>query len=441
MFAYVDMQTKQSGQALVLSLLLALVGSIAVLASFESGRFVLAKSRLFYASDAAAYSAAVVQARGLNTQAYLNRAQLAHQLAMAHLVTMASSAKMIGAQAQQAARRNPPATLVGAFFGPTFSTAYLASKTFAQQDKALLLEMGGAFRQHDQLIHGVIAQTRSALIHQLSHERNQVIEQVLLQNLNADLPHTQRKANLQTLKVTYQVDADALDQAIALQAGSAAVWHQTLKQVINKFGYLQDRDHLRTNWWFFLPRCVLPRPVLQRSGRTEIDAKGDWHAHDTQSFHALRFNRFIGCYRREYPMGWGVVGLTHTAYKLRDTDAAPANFANESYWRWALRQAGKAWDFVMGSDNRVAISWGRQQATKWSVQGMPKFAELKQDDKTSLGFRLSVRQEVSGLWLRSLGVYADSRAESYFEARQQTPAVVNAVANLFQPVWHARLAK
>jgi hypothetical protein len=72
---------------------------------------------------------------------------------------------------------------------------------------------------------------------------------------------------------------------------------------------------------------------------------------------------------------------------------------------------------------------------------MPKFAELKQDDKTSLGFRLSVRQEVSGLWLRSLGVYANSRAESYFEARQHTPVVVNAVANLFQPVWHARLAK
>ena len=80
----------QAGQALafLLMVMAALLGGL--LFVFDSGQVVAAKVRLLGAADAAAYSAAVWQARSLNFQSYMNRAIVANEVAIAQLVSLQS---------------------------------------------------------------------------------------------------------------------------------------------------------------------------------------------------------------------------------------------------------------------------------------------------------------------------------------------------------------
>jgi hypothetical protein len=86
---------RNSGQALIamLALLAGMVAGLALL--FNSGLVVNDKIRLTNAVDAAAYSAAQWQARALNYQAYLNRAIVANEVAIAQLVSLRSWSRYI----------------------------------------------------------------------------------------------------------------------------------------------------------------------------------------------------------------------------------------------------------------------------------------------------------------------------------------------------------
>lgn len=80
----------QRGQALVLALVCIVVLVVGLLALFNTGQAVTKKVQLVNAADAAAYSAAVEQARAYNLVAYMNRAEVANEVAVAQLVTLYS---------------------------------------------------------------------------------------------------------------------------------------------------------------------------------------------------------------------------------------------------------------------------------------------------------------------------------------------------------------
>jgi competence protein ComGC len=81
---------RQAGQTLVLALVCMLVFVIGVLVLFNTGQIVNKKVQLNNTADAAAYSAAVQQARAYNLIAYLNRAQVANEVATAQMVSIHS---------------------------------------------------------------------------------------------------------------------------------------------------------------------------------------------------------------------------------------------------------------------------------------------------------------------------------------------------------------
>src|SRR5690606_38787840 len=114
-----------------------------------------AKDRQIHGLDAAAYSGALVQARALNMLAYLNRAQLAHQLAMAHLVTLGSWAMYGGTQAGRLARGNPPAYLIGMLFGADHGRAYTAAARALGLDAQAQTagSLAQAHAAHDRFVH------------------------------------------------------------------------------------------------------------------------------------------------------------------------------------------------------------------------------------------------------------------------------------------------
>lgn len=80
----------QRGQALVLALVCIVVLVVGLLALFNTGQAVTKKVQLVNTADAAAYSAAVEQARAYNLVAYMNRAEVANEVAVAQLVTLYS---------------------------------------------------------------------------------------------------------------------------------------------------------------------------------------------------------------------------------------------------------------------------------------------------------------------------------------------------------------
>ena len=80
----------QRGQALVFVTVTILVMVIAMMMTYSIGQLTNQKTRLQNTADAAAYSAALAQARDYNFSAYMNRAMIANDVAVAQLVALRS---------------------------------------------------------------------------------------------------------------------------------------------------------------------------------------------------------------------------------------------------------------------------------------------------------------------------------------------------------------
>lgn len=80
----------QRGQVLMATVALLLISAGLLYYMVNTGQAVTEKMRVTNAADAAAYSAGVVEARALNHDAYLNRAMLANEVAIAQMVSVGS---------------------------------------------------------------------------------------------------------------------------------------------------------------------------------------------------------------------------------------------------------------------------------------------------------------------------------------------------------------
>src|SRR5262245_19765765 len=84
---------RQRGQALVFISVTTLIVLLAMLALFSMGQLSSNKTKLQNTADAVAYSVALTQARDLNFTAYMNRATIANQVAVAQIVSMTAWAR------------------------------------------------------------------------------------------------------------------------------------------------------------------------------------------------------------------------------------------------------------------------------------------------------------------------------------------------------------
>lgn len=87
-------RTQQSGQAIVLVLLLTMIGVLGAIALVSTGTLTSEKIQLQNAADATAYSVSTIEARDLNYTAYMNRAMVANEVAIGQMVSMMSWAYM-----------------------------------------------------------------------------------------------------------------------------------------------------------------------------------------------------------------------------------------------------------------------------------------------------------------------------------------------------------
>lgn len=414
----------QRGQALVLGMLLAGAAALALVRYFDTGVTAAEKARQEHALDAAAYSGALVQARGLNMLAYIARAQVAHQVAMAHLVTLGSWAHFAGTSAQRAAMGNPPAYVIAMHFGPEHAAAYLAAvqaaglELHAHEQGAL----ASAYAEHDRVSRAVLAAAAARVAGDLPSVRDRAMREII----EAHYP--------QGPEFSLSVGHDAMPTFLAAYGGNPRL-RPFLGELAALYRFLEPRDHTVRSLFPVDARCPTWRHELRRRGTTVLDEDGRWQSLDTQSYHAVRSNRWIGCYFREYAMGWGWVPPREAA--LVDApyvEDAPENFAEQDFWRW-VRDSTR-WDITSGNANPLANSWAHASRRQWAGGGLVPFHDLV-DPKASpsAGFTVTLERVGHG----GLRYFARSAAESYFRRPHARRDGLRELPNLFHPYWHARL--
>lgn len=286
----------QQGQALVLGLLMVTVATASLVVLYNLGHTVESRARLTHAADAAAYSGALQQARALNALAYVNRTQIAHQVAMAHLVTLAASAQYARTLHAQRARGNPPAGLIAMLFGPDMGLAYRAAQAVPHAEQRL----AAAFGQHDRIVHQVLEAAAASAVAGLPSSRERIMRKVLSANF-PDKAAANAAGGTWAQGPALRLLSDGWPgYVVRSPATRKAGLRPAVEQAAGRYGFLDSRSATRRNPWVVSPRCPLHRHELRRRGFTWLGPDGRWGALDTQSYHALRSNRWIGCYYREY---------------------------------------------------------------------------------------------------------------------------------------------
>jgi len=422
---------RQSGQVMLMGLVLCGVGVLAWSLMLELGRRVHDQSSLNRATDAASYTAALIQARALNLHAYLNRAQIAHQLGMAHVIAVATAAQYRAKLARQARIRNPPPSLIGAFFGPQHALAYTSALQGGISDFDSMQTFRDAFLRHERHVHQVIAQVRQLQIKDFERQREQAIHQVLIANVGQS-GGALRGDTLKQLGLNVALTVDDSPGLVVQHSANTPIWRDFLSTLVEQYDFLSERKHTQRNAWIIHPRCPLKRHELRRSGHVRLGRDGQWRSEESLSFHALRYNKIVGCYHREYPMGWAALSTQGSQQSLELDGIELPDFSRQVFWRWAKTQRRGA---------SLTQLFGRSAETKWASKGLGHYATLsKGRDDQPVRIALKVSQRLDKHTVLS----AVATAQAYFQNPTQIPSrslprTQQLRPSLFEPYWRATL--
>ncbi|WP_028353415.1 pilus assembly protein TadG-related protein [Bordetella petrii] len=446
----------QGGQALPVVLALAALAGLALVALYNVGQTASARVRLTHAADAAAYSGALEQARTLNLLAYINRAQVAHQIAMAHIVTLASWARFGQAQSTRRTQGNPPASLISMLFGSAAGAAYARSSSTGDAVPGL----ARAFQQHDHVVHQVLQRAAVEATDSLAEARLQSMLRVLHANYPEHYADPAGHATAQTGPVHLALLHDNSAGYVEQRRGNGDTGLRGMIELsAGRHDFLRPRDLTRHSSWIVQRTCPTRRHELRRRGGTWLDGEGRWGSLDTLSYHALRSNRWIGCYYREYAMGWGQAGAS--TVKAGDyVDKPPQDFSQQDFWRWVHENT--SWNLFAGRSNPLANSYAVAGAARWPGKGLPSYHDVDPGAaRQPLRFAIQVRQSASALattdaaskvaapagrYAAATGLAGEeavtvtSAAETYFARPESRADGRSEYANLFRPYWQARLS-
>jgi hypothetical protein len=408
------------GQALVLVTPLLLVLAVAMLWVFDAGHAVAEKRRLTDAADAAAFGAATWQARALNFSAYVNRAIVANEVAIAQSVSLRSwSAYMSQLLANGAvASRWLPVLNV--------ATATL-ERIWSGFDAGLqpgLAATEGAISFAD---HELAAAQR--LVHAAAFE---FVPEVVRSTLAANDPAFVLSAGGEALLARWAGEWAAFTSSY----GGAWRWRQA--DVVDRSldGFTASRG--RT----IAPPLVGSVLRVERRGGTERSDFETWRAMDTLSLHT-RSGILVGRMREQLPLAWG-------AAMNGELPRVPGSFGG------SIRTNPRASRLAEGMQRRPRSYLGLPSLRDLSVAQRREFAPprivvravlpggSRRRGASLLGITAVASAaragEGQGLELASGGVYAAAAADTPFRrpARRRDGAIE--LPSLYAPYWMATLA-
>lgn len=416
---------RQRGAVMVLATLMMGAALIAWQHRASLSQLIMGQQSLDQATSAAALGAAQWHARILNAHALLNRTEMAHQVAMAHLMTMASAWEMRERIGEQARRNNPPASLIGMFFGPGQAFAYRSAMRGG--DRMALKDLRDAFESHDRLLAGNLKRARADLRRDLAKRTESLIHEILRRNLGAGL--------WASPGFSVQVSHPGGLPSRVQRMNNDAKWQGWLDAVVRRHGYLKDRSSFRPAFSPMYPQCPILKHLLVRTGETIVTVNGNWSADDTLAFHSVRpLPKW--CYFREYSMGWARVKVTPKSYPSTDVDDGPVievpdSFKETTFRKWIMTIPKIIGNGIVPFYNQVAVLRAKNRTVQWQrstrpvpyqldpVLSSPVLTVSTKVSVASLGQRTwRVRLALAGLldahkpdWPRQLHAQASARVE------------------------------
>ncbi len=412
---------QQAGQATIVTLALTATLVAAVLLVFNVGQLINGKQRLVNAADAAAYSAAVWEARSLNYQAYLNRAVIANEAAIAQAVSLRSW------------------------------SAYL-NRTLTNANSVLqfLPYIGAATRALSRIWWRIDAEVQPTLL--LAEAATSELDHGFA--AAAELLHASTAANV--LPVIEAVASRAHGAPQVTPGGAALVARNVREfgQLTRRFaGTARGRQAdlvVRTLDRFTRDRPWNPRPVIDagltrwsKRGGTDLLGYDEWRAMDTFAVHRRRFG-FIGGWREALSIGWGGARNGQQSFQRGEHGgswrtnprtsrrAAASTVAGVGYRGIpALRDVSPQRATADVTELRIAIEVARPAESLALADRALRGAQARSLTGRSAAFRLDRGADT---------VRAISEARVVFDAPEGRRDGRVERATLFNPYWRARLA-
>ena len=295
----------QRGQVLPMALALLVIVAGFFYLMVNAGQAVTEKMRVTNAADAAAYSAAVVEARALNYDAYLNRAMVANQMAIAQMVSFASwidyfakASDNFGSYATDLnffLLPNPKVVVLDvAFAGSAIVAAYFGGSTVQQYaDYVIDYGAGAIITVHDAATQALALSQRLVQLNLVAGVRQgQIADQVV-------------KAMDPKLKAEVVLVSHGFDSFTKNYSGDERARFADVA-VRSRDPFTRERNFTVDS--FDIP-FVRKNGVLKKRGGTELIGLDEWRGVDTLELHGQRFGcgkfGLSWCADIRTPIGWG----------------------------------------------------------------------------------------------------------------------------------------
>ena len=429
------------GQVLMATVALLLISAGLLYFMVNTGQAVTEKMRVTNAADAAAYSAGVVEARALNHNAYLNRAMVANQIAIAQMVSLGSWVRYFATAVDEVPAS---ATDLGVMLFPSLEAAkvvaiFAATKyvveyftdTSASEYADYMLEygIGPIITVHDAVVVGM-----------------EIAQGFVQANMAGGLRQGQIANDV----------AKAIDPGLKAEVSLVSHGFDTFTKSYggNERGRFADvtmrsRDEFtrERNWTVDSPDTLWKKNgALKKRSGTELVGFDEWRGMDTLELHGQRLAcgklGLSWCSDIRRPIGWAAVqikkggggggtGYHGNAYgeNSRTADKAESNMEEPVYYNFSgLPGARELRDFSSGADLTTGITilvtkdHAELMTSGGAAQAKPS-GDLAQFNDKPAGARLAALARAQVFFDR-IDARADGKTES---------------GSLYNPYWRVRL--
>lgn len=411
-------QARTTGQALVvvLAFLATLTGGFLVV--FSVGQVVNDKVRLVNAADAAAFSAAQWQARSLNYQAYLNRAIVANEVAIAQMVSLRSWSRYMDRTISNASR-------IGSFVPPMAATLQSLERGWDAVDRAIagIAPLEGALSRWN--VH-VLTNAQA-----LAHQQGTIAAAELVAQVAA----------------LQEPRAEVYEATRMLQVRNAAQWQHRFTAPMQRGGgdlrrYSQLLMDSRDGFSAWRSADLAPEgsPLqVSRRGGTDLIGAYAWRGIDTLSAHID-----LGFLAQEIPLGWGAAEQRHLPMTQQGIHGNSSR-RNSRASRLARRELAPVQAYQGVPEIRDVVQPARQDERHVTYSVALRMPQ----DLIDTAERLLVPHGLRGIAgepqrfaanFSSSALHALGSAEVYFRRPEGRADGRREFASLFSPYWQARLA-
>ena len=349
-------QRRQQGQALIYGIFVLMGGLAALLFVFNTGQLTAEKTKLVNTADAVAYSAAVMQARALNFDAYTNRALMANEVMIAQAVSIAAWSAHVVRHTENITPLNcrnyysVPAALVLIDYIPVcYLLSLPTARNTAQAVDQVAQQAAQASVLASEAAKAVLQGAQANMAATILPARKALMQQVADANYAGD--GSVRVDSMPITDTFTQFEGGSFIRAYA--GAERGRFKQAARAAAQRDTFVRQRSWTSAN---HLPCLLGNKAEFRRRGGTELVDFDAWKAMDTASLHHW---------------SWHTHGLFHLP--TCDDDEMPLGYGAQAAAHGTPDDSGAAYGQSRADNPRAS---GLANSSDWHYSGLPTFSDI-----------------------------------------------------------------